>query len=199
MGEANLTFSEFQLACSEVANIVNMRPLGVLPNADNDVLEPLTPNHLLLGRSGREVPIADEDQQASLPVRYRYVQRLTEDWWQRWTELVYPTLVPSYRWLQRHRSVKVGDVCLMKYAKMAKGSYRLCRVEEVKESKSDGLVRRAIVTYKQRENSLPILRAGSEAPSYSQGSGRPFLGGNQLFNMWGKYFILYKYIQTNLI
>ena len=62
--------------------------------------------------------------------------------------MVYPTLVPSYRWLQRHRSVKVGDVCLMKYAKMAKGSYRLCRVEEVKESKSDGLVRRAIVTYK---------------------------------------------------
>ena len=129
---------------------MNMRPLGVLPNADDDVLEPLTPNHLLLGRSGRDVPVANDDRQASLPVRYRYVLRLTEDWWQRWTELVYPTLVPSYRWLQRHRSVKVGDVCLMKYAKMAKGSYRLCgvEVEEVKESRSDGLVRRAIVVYK---------------------------------------------------
>ena len=51
----------------------------------------------------------------------------------------------------------------------------------------------------QRGNSSPILRAGSEDASYSQGSERPFLGGDQLFNMWGNDLILYKYIQTIII
>ena len=32
MGNASLTYSEFQLACSEVAYIINFRPLGVLPD-----------------------------------------------------------------------------------------------------------------------------------------------------------------------
>ena len=81
--------------------------------------------------------------------RYRYVQTLLDDWWNRWQGLVFPTLVPLYRWLQRHRNIQPGDVCLMKYSsKIPKGSYRLCLVKEVKRISSDSLVRLAIVVYK---------------------------------------------------
>ena len=84
MGDASLTFSEFQLACSEVTYIINNRPLGVLPSSDDEVLEPLTPNQLLLGQFGRDLPPADADQgRQGLLVRYKYVQTLLDDWWKR--------------------------------------------------------------------------------------------------------------------
>ena len=39
----------------------------------------------------------------------------------------------------------------MKYSKLPKGTYRLCRVKEVKKSSADNLVRRAIVIYKDKD------------------------------------------------
>ena len=60
MGQAHLGFTEFQLACAEAANTINNRPIGVLPGTTDDMLEPLTPNHLLLGRSSR-LRAQDED------------------------------------------------------------------------------------------------------------------------------------------
>ena len=72
------------MSCSEVTYTVNNQPLGVLPSHDDEVLEPLTPNQLLLGRSGRDLPPAVDDQgRRGLLVRYRYVQTLLEDWWKR--------------------------------------------------------------------------------------------------------------------
>jgi hypothetical protein len=62
-------------------------------------------------------------------------------------QLVFPKLVPSYKWLQRHRNVKIGDVCLIRYRNEARGTYRLGRVEEVKLG-DDGLVRTVSLKYK---------------------------------------------------
>ena len=41
----------------------------------------------------------------------------------------------------------------MKYSsKLSKGTYRLCRVKEVKKSSVDSLVRRAVVIYKNQNS-----------------------------------------------
>ena len=114
MGTANFTYAEFELAVSEAAYSINNRPLGLSPDSTDEVLEPLTANHLLLGRSGREIPPDEDRGKASLTRRYQYVQTVLDDWWKRWVELVFPTLVPSHKWLQRHRNVQKGDVCLIK-------------------------------------------------------------------------------------
>ena len=73
--------------------------------------------------------------------------RLVADWWSKWYESVLPSLVPSYKWMQRHRNVKVGDICLIQYKKDVKSTYRLGKVIEV-QSSSDGLVRKVILQYK---------------------------------------------------
>ena len=58
-----------------------------------------------------------------------------------------PSLVPCYKWLQRHRIIKVGDVCLIRYKNEIRATYRLGRVIEVQPG-SDGIVRKVILQYK---------------------------------------------------
>ena len=68
-------------------------------------------------------------------------------WWIRWYQTALPALVPSYKWLQRHRNVKVGDVSLIKYCNEIRGFYRLSRVHEVKTGQ-DGHVQTVVLKYK---------------------------------------------------
>ena len=74
-------------------------------------------------------------------------QEIIDDWWKVWYQRVLPTLVYNYKWLQRHRNVQPGDVCLIKYKNEIKAKYRLGRVKSVKKSE-DGLVRTVTLIYK---------------------------------------------------
>ena len=147
IGENILTFSELQLAFFEIANIINSRPLGVVPGSDADDPTPITPNDLLLGRSTNEVPQGPFNTNVKNTRRFQYVQSLVDDWWVKWNNLVLPSLVPCYKWQQRHRNVKLGDICLIQYKKAIRSTYRLGRVTEVKTG-DDGLVRSVRLQYK---------------------------------------------------
>ena len=146
IGENVLTISELQLAFFEIANILNSRPLGIVEGSDPDDPKPLTPNHLLLGRSTNEVPQGPFDTKPSLTKRFRFVQSIVDAWWSKWSVIVLPSLVPSYKWQQKHRCVKVGDVCLIRY-KAIRATYRLGRVVDVIRSKDD-LVHKVRLAYK---------------------------------------------------
>jgi hypothetical protein len=75
------------------------------------------------------------------------IQQIITEWWECWYRTVLPTLVPSYQWLQKHRNVEVGDICLIKYGKEKRANYRLGRVTKVKKG-TDGLVRTVELQYK---------------------------------------------------
>ena len=130
----------------EVANILNSRPIGIISGSDPDQPNALTPNDLLLGRSSNEVPQGPFDRVAKFAKRYSFVQSLVDDWWLRWYDNVLPSLVPDYKWRQKYRNVKVGDICLIRYKSM-RSTYRLGRVIEVKQGE-DGLVRSVRLQYK---------------------------------------------------
>ena len=48
IGRSSLNFYEIQTVTNEIQLVLNSRPLGALH--DDDLEEPLTPNHLLHGR-----------------------------------------------------------------------------------------------------------------------------------------------------
>ena len=131
----------------EIANIVNSRPIGVVTGSDPRQPDPITPNDLILGRATNEVPQGPFDSNKNITRRFRFLQNLVTEWWHDWYQSVLPTLVPSYKWLQRHRNVCVGDICLIRYGKDKRATYRLGKVEEVYRG-SDGLVRKVKLEYK---------------------------------------------------
>ena len=145
-----LTFSQLQMVLFEIANIMNSRPLGVISGSDPECPSPITPNDLILGRASSEVPQGPFDLTNSpknITKKFRFLQDLVTQWWESWYQTVFPSLVPCYKWLQRHRNVEVGDVCLIRYKKEIRATYRLGRVHEVKKG-ADGLVRTVALKYK---------------------------------------------------
>ena len=146
IGENVLTYSELQLSFYEITNVINSRPIGVIPNSDPEYPTPITPNDLLLGRSSNTVPSGPFDTNPSITKRFRFVQELVDDWWKKWHHLVLPSLVPSYKWTCKQRNLKVDDVCLIQYKGM-RAKYRLGRVVTVHPGK-DGLVRRVTLKYR---------------------------------------------------
>ena len=147
IGQNILSFSELQLMFFEIASVINSRPIGTAPGSDPECPTALTPNDLLLGRSTNEVPNGPFETSPTVARRFRFVQGLIDDWWQRWYESVLPSLVPSYKWQQRHRNVKVNDICLIRYKSKVRSSYRLGRVTEIHTS-DDGLVRKVTLQYR---------------------------------------------------
>ena len=144
-----LTFAQLQTALFEIANIINSRPIGVVSGSDPDQLSSITPNDLILGRATSDVPQGpfDLEQSKNVNKQFKFVQRLVSDWWDAWYQTVFPNLVPCYKWLQRHRNVQVGDICMIRYRNDIRATYRLGRVVDMKIG-TDGLVRSVILQYK---------------------------------------------------
>ena len=144
-----LTFGQLQTVLFEIANIINSRPIGIISGSDPACPSPITPNHLILGRASADVPQGpfNHEKSKSITRRFRFLQELVDQWWENWYQSVFPSLIPSYKWLQRHRNVKVGGICLIKYRKETRSTYRLGRVKEVKLG-SDSLVRTSVLEYK---------------------------------------------------
>ena len=117
----------------EAASIINSRPIGIITGSDPRCPDPITPNHLVLGRSTSDVATGAYDNTRNVNRRYKQALNLVENWWSNWYERVLPSLVPSYKWLLRHRNVKVGDVCLIRYKNEVRATFRLGRITEVKE------------------------------------------------------------------
>ena len=142
-----LSVTEFLTVCSEAANIVNERPLGLLPDIDSEI-NVLTPNCMLLGRASATNPnVWSTEKQISLKSRGHLVSSIVEQFWKHWTHLFAPSLLYRKKWHEKQRDLKVGDVVLILQDSTFKDKYRLARVTEVWPSK-DGRVRKVTVAYK---------------------------------------------------
>ena len=144
-----LTFSQLQFVLFEIANIINSRPIGIMTGSDTEQPSPITPNDLILGRATSSVPQGPFDTKKKRTVikQFQFLQTIVTSWWDTWYQTVFPSLVPNYKWLQRHRNICVGDVCLIRYRNDLRATYRLGRVVETKKG-DDGLVRTVVLKYK---------------------------------------------------
>ena len=147
VGDSRVTPLELQTILMEIANICNERPIGLSkPRADGSYTI-VTPNQLLLGRSLNILP-DDTEITESLPVasRYRILNHVTTNFWQRWSREVSPGLVVRQKWHRSSRNVKEGDVVMICDSSKLKSKYKLGVVDTAKTS-TDGYVRSAIVRY----------------------------------------------------
>jgi hypothetical protein len=146
VGKSRLSAAEFLTVCTEVANIMNERPVGIVPGFDSPI-NLFTPNLLLIGRCTAKNPGGWQPEGGSLIKRYEMVQNITAEFWKHWRELYAPTLVWDKKWHTSTRNLEVGDVVLMSDSNSLKGDYKLAVVREVFPS-VDGLVRKVALAYK---------------------------------------------------
>ena len=127
----------------ETEAIVNSRPLTVdLHNS----LEPLTPNHLLTMKSKVILPPPGVFQRADIysRKRWRRVQHLAAEFWDRWKKEFLLSLKTRQKWIRPRRNLQVNDVVIIKDDNQPRNKWQLARVAEVYPS-DDGLVRKVKV------------------------------------------------------
>ena len=140
-----LTATEFQTVVTEISNLLNERPIGVI-RGDEDVPQVLTPNSLLLGRNTAENP-GPTGIPGSLAKRFAQVELITEKFWSRWIQKYAPMMVVQKKWLPSCRNLMPGDVVLVYDDSVVKGKYRMAMVSETFPG-NDGRVRKVKVKYK---------------------------------------------------
>ncbi|XP_041484991.1 uncharacterized protein LOC121431537 isoform X2 [Lytechinus variegatus] len=133
----------FRTFLTEVESIVNSRPLSTKNLCSPDAPEPLTPNHLLTMKPKIVLPPPGKFQTADSYCRkwWRRVQHLSNEFWLRWRKEFLAELQTRQKWVTPKRSVRAGDVVIVKEEGEFRGNWPLGRVEKVLPSK-DGHVRK---------------------------------------------------------
>ena len=142
-----LSFSELSALFYEVANLMNERPIGLLPVSADSMINLLTPNCFLIGRATSKNPVALNYVEGNLSSRLQLVHRLVDVFWKNWIQTCSPALMMHTKWQQRKRPVKVGDVVIVYEPNTVKGQYKLGLITETIPSK-DGIIRKVKLSYK---------------------------------------------------
>jgi hypothetical protein len=108
VGEQVLTWNEMSTVFSEVECLVNSRPLGYPSNDANDI-QPLTPNHFILGRATAEVPQGPFREVKNCRKRFEYVQALVQQFWNWYHREYLQSLMRRAKWKTKKRQFKIQD------------------------------------------------------------------------------------------
>ena len=147
---------EFTTAIKRVACIINSRPvsarMGPCGGANPDFVQALTPNMMLLGRTGKKQVMREYEDTSKVTERIAYVCEIERAWFNQWRVQAFTSLIPTQKWVETKRNMVEGDVVLIHYTSVVKaGTFRIGRVVLV-EVDADQLVRTVIVKYSLLQN-----------------------------------------------
>ena len=138
VGTAKLNFEEMETVLVEIEGIINTRPLTYL--YEDDVSEPLTPSHLLMGRNLADAPTEDVSPVTSdvetMTNRFKHVQATIQSAWKKFQHHYLTELREHHMYTHRKTSdetpLRVGDVVILKDDDVRSRSlWRLGRVESL--------------------------------------------------------------------
>ena len=114
----------------EATSIVNSRPLTTQNLNDPESLLPLTPNHLLTLKSDLLLPPPGNFDSLDLYARKRWrrVQHLANQFWQRWRKEYLHNLQIRSKWVRPTYNMKVNDVVIIKDDDLPRNRWLLGRV-----------------------------------------------------------------------
>ena len=152
--------TDFQMLTvfTEVEVMVNNRPLTGNSDDIKD-LEPLTPNHFVIGRNFCNNSHLGEIRSNDLcsRKRWRQVQYVAEQFWKRWLREYLPTLTRRTKWLKEDKNIEIGDLVMLQEDNVKRGSWPLGRIENIYPG-SDGVVQIVDVRTKSGVYSRPVVK-----------------------------------------
>lgn len=145
LGNSHLTFEELTSLFSQVEAILNSRPLCPLSTSPND-FSTLTPGHFLVGRPLMAPPAPPLlDVNPNRLDRYQRLEQLRQHFWARWANEYVSELQQRYKWRERQRDLRVGELVLIKDEGLPPLLWRRGRVTQLYPGK-DGVPRVADIT-----------------------------------------------------
>ena len=127
----------------ETMAIINSRPLSVEHLHDPTAPEPLTPNHILTMKSAVILPPPGQfcKEDLYLHKRWRKVQFLANEFWQRWKREYLLNQQQRQKWHGPSRNSQVNDIVILKDECAPRNEWKLARVIEAQPGR-DGKVRK---------------------------------------------------------
>ena len=149
---ARLNYDELSTVLVEVEAALNSRPLTYV---FDEMEEPLTPSHLIVGRRILSVPSKNSSNEVDqtegiLTRRAKFLQRTLDHFWNRWKSEYLTQLREYHRYSKRANSVRkvqVGDIVCLHENKTPRQQWRLGKIERLLPGR-DGHVRSAVVRVK---------------------------------------------------
>ena len=141
----------------EVENIINSRPLTSVSSDPQD-LNPITPNQILLLRSTPVLPPGRfEDTDNYYRRKWRQVQHMASEFWQRWRKEYLQTLQPRQKWNKREHNLQVGDIVLLAETDTPRNLWKMALVTNVFPDEK-GLVRSVEIKTNQTTIRRPVTK-----------------------------------------
>lgn len=141
----------------ECVGIVNSRPLTFV-SVDSNEAEALTPNHFILGDSGRlAVPCEIAENEKFLTRNWKTGQMLINQFWVRWIQEYLPTITRRTKWFTDTKPIEVGDVVYIVDEKLKRNSWPKGLVTKVFPG-SNNVVRSAMVRCHNKEYHRPVAK-----------------------------------------
>ena len=157
---AAVNYEELQTVIIEIEGVINSRPLTYIYNEVEDVL---TPSHLLLGRRLLSESTTtwhkpeDEPNNAKLTKRMKYLQKLADHYWKRFTEEYLVELRSQHvQGTNATRTAEVGEIVVI-HGQTKRKLWRLGKVISCIYG-SDGQVRAVVLKVFDGMNSRYIRR-----------------------------------------
>ena len=161
LGQSKFTYEELLTALTEIEMVLNSRPLMFI--SANDLEEPLTPSHLLVGRRLMNLPdhlvtgCVDDFEETNvhcLSARLKYFNRSLE---KRWRREYLVELREAHRHYRSNGEPEIseGDIVLVHSESHPRSQWKLGKVQKVLVG-TDGQKRAAVVmvTNKGRKSTL---------------------------------------------
>ena len=127
MGNQKLTFEELTTMVTQIEAILNSRPL-CLESSDPADLSALTPAHFLIGSPMNCPPDPDlSNSRINLFSRWQFVQKSTQDFWNRWSREYLTRLQHRPKWMVNRDNIKIGDMVIIKEENIPPLQWRLGR------------------------------------------------------------------------
>lgn len=157
IGQQILTFEEFSTLLTQIEALLNSRPICSVSSDPND-LRALTPGHFLTLEPLTVLPDKDLTHlKLNTLSRWQLLQRLHQDFWNRWHQEYLHTLIQRNKW-NKHNSLTVpGTLVLIKEDTVSPLNWRLGRIVKLHPGK-DGIFRVATIRVGKGITQRPLVK-----------------------------------------
>ncbi|XP_046347391.2 uncharacterized protein LOC124128018 [Haliotis rufescens] len=157
LGDQTVTEPVLRTILAEVAGILNSKPLAYISSDVRDV-DPVTPNILLIGRHDASLPqvVYPADELLSRR-RWRHSQVLADHFWVHFVKYYLPDMQLRTKWQKERQNLKMNDVVMIVDPQLLRAQWPVGRVTKTYPG-TDGCVRTATVSVKDKEYTRPITR-----------------------------------------